>query len=67
MRKLKDEIQKIAANAPSTYLRCDGCSARAVVRIRFTFGELDFCGHHAQRMVNALGNNLEIVSAEKLP
>ena len=25
---------------------CDSCSARAVYRVIFSFGELDFCNHH---------------------
>jgi hypothetical protein len=25
---------------------CDACPARAVYRVIFTFGELDFCNHH---------------------
>ena len=25
---------------------CDSCPARAVYRIIFSFGELDFCNHH---------------------
>ena len=25
---------------------CDSCPARAVYRVIFSFGELDFCNHH---------------------
>ena len=28
---------------------CDGCGARAVYRIIFTFGQLDFCRHHFRK------------------
>jgi hypothetical protein len=28
--------------------RCDRCSARALVRVQLTAGELHFCGHHAR-------------------
>jgi len=34
--------------------RCDKCSARALIRAKFTSGELLFCGHHARELEEKL-------------
>lgn len=35
-------------STPNPYAaqRCDRCSARALVHVTFSTGDLDFCGHH---------------------
>lgn len=32
--------------------RCDSCSAQAYVRIKGSTGELYFCGHHYEKIMN---------------
>lgn len=32
--------------------RCDSCSAQAYVRIKGSTGELFFCGHHYEKIMN---------------
>jgi len=37
---------------------CDGCGAQAYVRVTMTVGELLFCGHHAAKAKDALGDKI---------
>jgi hypothetical protein len=32
--------------------RCDKCDAQALVKIKGNIGELTFCGHHYEKIVN---------------
>mgnify|MGYP003348158757 CR=1 FL=1 len=32
--------------------RCDQCSAQAYIRIKGSTGELYFCGHHYEKIMN---------------
>ncbi len=34
--------------------RCDACGARAYVRVELPYGELLFCGHHANEHLEKL-------------
>lgn len=48
----------VAAQELTAQDRCDRCSARAKIMVRFLSGELYFCGHHA----NELGYTLALKS-----
>lgn len=37
---------------------CDSCGAQAYVRVTLEFGELLFCGHHASKHRDSLGDRV---------
>ena len=37
---------------------CDSCGAQAYVRVTLAFGELLFCGHHATKHRESLGDKI---------
>lgn len=37
--------------------RCDACGAQAYVRVVMSYGELQFCGHHANMHLDKLEEN----------
>jgi hypothetical protein len=37
---------------------CDSCGAQAYVRVTLEFGELLFCGHHASKHRESLGDKV---------
>jgi hypothetical protein len=37
---------------------CDSCGAQAYVRVTLTAGELLFCGHHASKYRQSLGDKI---------
>ena len=45
---------------------CDGCPARAVFFIRFTFGSLYLCGHHWGRNEALIMNHPEYLDVGQL-
>jgi hypothetical protein len=48
------------------YVRCDGCVARALGRIQFTFGVLELCGHHLNKVAQKVELAEKIVSLESI-
>ena len=55
MMETRIDETPIALDAPldSTH-RCDACGAQAYVRVELAYGELLFCGHHANQHLDKL-------------
>lgn len=47
---IKDEVKQEWKLSPKD--RCDGCSAEALVQITGLNGDLMFCGHHYNKIMN---------------
>lgn len=48
---LVEESEKQEAQL-TTFDRCDSCSSQAYIRIKGSTGELYFCGHHYDKIMN---------------
>jgi hypothetical protein len=51
MTSMIDETKKIVWELGPTD-RCDNCSAEALVRVKGVSGELYFCGHHYNKIMD---------------
>ena len=50
MIKVKDEVKKDWILSPLD--RCDRCNAEALVKVTGISGDLMFCGHHYNKIMN---------------
>ncbi|MDY5129520.1 DUF7455 domain-containing protein [Actinotignum urinale] len=45
--------------------RCDACGAQAYVRVCMPYGELLFCGHHANKHLDVLKDGAMYIQDER--
>lgn len=50
--------QALAGTSLGVQDTCDSCGAQAYVRVTLEFGELLFCGHHASKHRESLGDRV---------
>jgi hypothetical protein len=54
MTQLSVETPELPSLEEEGWIKCDSCSARAVMKVFLPFGGLTFCNHHYNKNADAL-------------